>query len=37
VTDAQRGIEEGAPIPVTNGKAQFTLDPASYTMLLSKQ
>ncbi len=37
VTDAQRGMQEGAPIPVTGGKAEFTLDPASYTTLLSEQ
>jgi hypothetical protein len=35
VTDAQRGMQEGAPIPVANGKAQFTLDQASYTSLVS--
>jgi hypothetical protein len=37
VTDAHRGMEEGAPIPVANGKATFTLDPASYTTLVSAQ
>jgi hypothetical protein len=37
VTDAQRGMQEGARIPVTDGKAQFTLDPASYTTLVSAQ
>ena len=37
VTDAVRGMQEGAPIPVTNGKAQFTLDPTSYTTLTSAQ
>jgi hypothetical protein len=37
VTDGQRGMEEGARIPVANGKAQFTLDPASYTTLVSAQ
>jgi hypothetical protein len=35
VTDAQRGMEEGARIPVVDGKAQFTLDPASYTTMVS--
>jgi len=37
VTDAHRGMQEGTPIPVANGKAQFTLDPASYTTLVSAQ
>jgi hypothetical protein len=37
VTDAQRGMEEGARIPVTNGKAQFMLDPTSFTTLISAQ
>jgi hypothetical protein len=37
VTDAQRGMQEGARIPVTNGKAQFTLDSASFTTLMSAQ
>jgi O-glycosyl hydrolase len=37
VTDGQRGMQEGAPIPVANGKAQFTLDAASYTTLTSAQ
>ncbi|MGA3096248.1 MAG: hypothetical protein ABSF25_07330 [Bryobacteraceae bacterium] len=35
VTDEQRGMQEGAPIPVANGKAQFTLDATSYTTLVS--
>jgi hypothetical protein len=37
VTDTKRGMEEGARIPVTGGKAQFTLDQTSYTMLVSAQ
>jgi hypothetical protein len=37
VTDATRGMQEGARIPVTDGKAQFTLDPTSYTALISAQ
>ena len=37
VTDEQRGMQEGARIPVTNGKAQFTLDQTSYTTLISAQ
>ena len=35
VTDEKRGMQEGAPIPVANGKAQFTLDATSYTTLVS--
>jgi len=35
VTDGQRGMQEGARIPVADGKARFTLDPASYTTLVS--
>ena len=37
VTDTKRGMEEGPRIPVTNGKAQFTLDQTSYTTLVSAQ
>jgi hypothetical protein len=37
VTDTKRGMEEGARIPVTDGKAQFTLDQTSYTTLVSAQ
>jgi hypothetical protein len=37
VTDGQRGMQEGSPIAVVNGKAQFTLDPASYTTFVSAQ
>lgn len=37
VTDEKRGMEEGARVPVVNGKAQFTLDPTSYTTLVSAQ
>jgi hypothetical protein len=35
VTDEKRGMQEGEPITVANGKAQFTLDPTSYTTLVS--
>jgi hypothetical protein len=35
VTDSNRGMEEGAHIPVVDGKAQFTLNPMSYTTLSS--
>ncbi|MDR3718651.1 MAG: hypothetical protein P4K98_07600 [Bryobacteraceae bacterium] len=35
VTDSRRGMEEGARIPVVDGRAQFTLDPMSYTTLSS--
>jgi hypothetical protein len=34
VTDKQRGMKEGEPIPVTGGKAQFTLDATSYVTLI---
>ena len=37
VTDGQRGMQEGARIPVADGKAQFTLDPTSYTTLIGAQ
>ena len=37
VTDSKRGMQEGARILVTGGKAQFTLDPTSYTTLISAQ
>ena len=34
VTDKQRGMQEGERIPVTGGKAQFTLDATSYVTLI---
>ena len=34
VTDQQRGMQEGDRIPVTGGKAQFTLDATSYVTLI---
>jgi hypothetical protein len=37
VTDSKRGMEEAARIPVTDGRAQFTLDQTSYTTLVSAQ
>jgi len=36
VTDKQRSIKEGTPIPVVNGQAKFVLDETSYTTLISK-
>jgi hypothetical protein len=35
VTDGQRGMQEAPPIPVSDGKAQFTLDATSFTTLIS--
>lgn len=35
VTDSKRGMQEGSPIPVADGKAQFSLDAMSYTTLIS--
>ena len=35
VTDAQRGMQESDPIPVTGGKAQFSLAATSYTTVIS--
>lgn len=35
ITDATRGMEEGERISVQNGRAEFTLSPASYTTLLN--
>jgi hypothetical protein len=35
VTDGQRGMQEGERIPVSGGKAQFNLDAASFTTLIS--
>jgi O-glycosyl hydrolase len=37
VTDKQRGMQEGERIPVTGGKAQFTLGATSYTTLIGNQ
>ena len=37
VTDKQRGMEEGARIAVSGGKAQFNLDATSYVTLMSAQ
>ncbi len=34
VTDSQRGMQEGARVPVTDGKAEFQLDATSFTTLL---
>jgi hypothetical protein len=34
VTDSQRGMTEGDPIPVTGGKAEFKLDASSYTTVI---
>jgi hypothetical protein len=34
VTDARRGMEEGRRVPVTDGKAQLTLDPMTFTTLI---
>ena len=35
VTDTRRGMQEGERIPVTGGKAEFTLDATSYVTLIS--
>ena len=35
VTDKQRGMQEGERVPVTGGKAEFTLDATSYVTLIS--
>jgi O-glycosyl hydrolase len=35
VTDSTRGMEEGARIPVSGGKAELKLDPTSYTTVIS--
>jgi O-glycosyl hydrolase len=37
VTDAQRGMQESDRIPVTDGKAQFSLAATSYTTVVSTQ
>jgi len=36
VTDKQRKMKEGKPVPVVNGKAIFMLDATSFTTLISK-
>jgi hypothetical protein len=35
VTDSQRGMEEGARVPVVDGKAQLNLEATSYTTVIS--
>jgi len=35
VTDKQRGMQEGARIPVSGGKASFTVDATAYVTLIS--
>ena len=35
VTDKQRGMQEGARIPVSGGKASFTVDATSYVTLIT--
>jgi hypothetical protein len=37
VTDYERGMEEGAHIPVTNGTANFTLQASTFTSVFSAQ
>jgi hypothetical protein len=37
VTDSKRGMEEGARVPVVDGKAAVRLDATSYTTLISAQ
>jgi len=37
VTDTRRGMDEGERVPVSNGRAQFTLDATSFTSLFSIQ
>ena len=37
VTDSKRGMEEGARVPVADGKAEVKLDATSYTTLISAQ
>jgi len=34
VTDSQRGMQEGDPIPVAGGKAEFKLDATSFTTVI---
>jgi hypothetical protein len=37
VTDTKRGMQEGARVPVTDGKAELTLDSMAYVTLISAQ
>jgi len=37
VTDTQRGMVEGARVPVVDGKAELKLDPTSYTTVIGAQ
>jgi hypothetical protein len=37
ITDSERGMQEGKSVPVVDGKAQFKLDAASFTTLISAQ
>jgi hypothetical protein len=37
VTDTKRGMQEGARVPVTDGKAELTLDSMAYVTLMSAQ
>jgi hypothetical protein len=37
ITDSQRGMEEGAHVPVVNGKAELQLDATSYTTVITAQ
>jgi hypothetical protein len=37
VTDGERGMKEGKRVPVINGKAQFMLEAASFTTLITAQ
>jgi hypothetical protein len=37
VTDTKRGMQEGARVPVTDGKAEMTLDSMAYVTLISAQ
>ncbi len=36
VTDKNRAMEEGKPIPISNGQARFTLDSQAYTTLATE-
>jgi hypothetical protein len=35
VTDSARGMQQGGRIPVSDGRAEFTLEAASFTTLMS--
>jgi hypothetical protein len=37
VTDSQRGMQEGGRIAAAGGKAEFELDPMSFTTLIGAQ